>query len=897
LVIAQYSLEQQRNDGVALSLRERNIDDYAWRIQTLKDREQRLSSLRQTPERVRAVAQTRADIERFYGLMDAERRSYDEYRSGLGSRADVAVRPRSFNTGNIYGGYFLGRSEQQRLADEELLSRSRSTPGIYRLSTGQTVVSSLRDGDYGGFVVRSPVGTGVDGGRLYAPLPASESRVVSGIDLFDTGNRRAILENQSQFSTAGDIFKSAQNNPNNYGSPIATSSSGGYIYSSRSSALGVVDLDFLQKSGYVPQKTAREEAFQARLEGTKKREEQFAAFVTPITSSFGKGVQKAAVINEAFYNPIGVVRGKGITQSGFGKATIELTAQKAATIPFEFPIVASIRAGEKAAAFTESKLFFPKQSYVSANLPSFNPLKPEGASNIAVTALTLGGPIKSFATKKVTGVRQGSLSFVVDDFRTTPGSVVGSGRVTGTATVSTKQFGFFKKETVVPTEGSFLFSTSGRVRNTALADVSVVNSASFGGRTFWGDASWRGTFNVRGNRLTLFDSGGSQAFISQGRTGASVAPGVSRVSSQFAVFDRNQFGQFVVGSGGRSTGFGESLRYNKVGVSPSRVLGDSRVTNLLFSPEPSRSQLRQFAGLPVDRQSLTVVGGGASRVSPASFSVGSRRVESGVIGGANYRMVRAGFNDARVAGLYSDPSLVVPRSTQAASFVRPLLRSRRGEFLFSPSKQSVSGGTVFSPVGRSVSGRSVRPDLGGLPGPRFSIPSRRSSLLLLPQYGLSSARGVGGVLSPASARATSVGVSREPSFAVMPGFDTVVLPSQRATPRFDVTSQPRYDSIPRLDTIPRYDVIPPVLPVPGIGVPPPPFVPPPPMFPGVPGFGVGGGGGGGRGRRAMFGYAPSLGAVAFNVRGDTSQRRFSGFEVRPLAPVSGRRRSRRRRGS
>jgi hypothetical protein len=126
------------------------------------------------------------------------------------------------------------KNQAEFLNDQEQLRRAQETPGIYHLSSGESIVSTLLPGSTIKTSMRTPIATKTTGGFIYANEPTTitvksdssypltttpitnaisknlNAKSYTAIDLFNPENRTAIRENIGQYATVGALFASAK---------------------------------------------------------------------------------------------------------------------------------------------------------------------------------------------------------------------------------------------------------------------------------------------------------------------------------------------------------------------------------------------------------------------------------------------------------------------------------------------------------------------------------------------------------------------------------------------------------------------------------------------------------------------------------------------------------------
>lgn len=87
-------------------------------------------------------------------------------------------------------------------------SESLKRPGIFRLSDGGAIVTTLDEGQYGSVRVQRPIATGNDGKPVYAKEPTPPT--ITGFNLYDQATRESIRQNAGQYKTVGEMYGAAQ---------------------------------------------------------------------------------------------------------------------------------------------------------------------------------------------------------------------------------------------------------------------------------------------------------------------------------------------------------------------------------------------------------------------------------------------------------------------------------------------------------------------------------------------------------------------------------------------------------------------------------------------------------------------------------------------------------------
>ena len=115
---------------------------------------------------------------------------------------------------------------QSRKADVAMREEATRRPGIYRLSTGETISSSLGEGGYTNtrgeqISVRSPIAQTKTGAFIYAPKQTAN--MITGINLFDANTRGALRTQATsgKFANIGAIYTAAE--ANSLASPVSQS--------------------------------------------------------------------------------------------------------------------------------------------------------------------------------------------------------------------------------------------------------------------------------------------------------------------------------------------------------------------------------------------------------------------------------------------------------------------------------------------------------------------------------------------------------------------------------------------------------------------------------------------------------------------------------------------------
>lgn len=771
--------------------------------------------------------------------------------------------PKAYHTGGrgVASLSELRQEKQYQESDKALLREVQERPGIIKGSQfkSQLYRSRYSGGTYTGFTEgtyngnrgnvvitqRSVPFTSVKSGRTeFKLLPKQQPKTYNAIDLYNPRNQDALrqMSASGEYRTVGALFAGPQYTPNNEPSKIVLNKN--TLEGAGSERYQAVE----RVSGFVSRYQTGFEQRTSRLDRTLSR------------YSFGGGVpyEQRSFVGKLGQTGVGIVTDPIWGPAAYGDATV-LATQKS----FLYT----------GALITPETSKSARKELVS-NLGVFKTVYSDPSTY--AYALT-GGIAKGYfnynvARRTPSSIKVKSYYAVVDKPVVQPGSVSATGVLSSTATV-TYRYGpmkMFSRQQTVPVQGNFIFSGSemlsgktprvyGRLDTMASLSIPSVRKGKTSYKTFYSGNSYDAVYRPASGALSLIDD--SRTNIVFSRPGRGVVPSPAKgfdadlmtAPSLSARFTKNKYGIFTATETSTGRGFSyPNLYRSRQLVGRKQIIG-SYVDITDKKPSVMFGRVGYSAEINKGMRVLS---------NPSD-----RAIYTSSVGGANYRMSRAGFNDLSAAGLYEKITI---RDKGISAFG---IRQRRGNV-------RVSAETVFSPEQSRVPVKT--PSISRYKNIRSPV----FSGLVPPSFGVKSGMRFGFV--PVRARAQNRSLSSA----------NKIIPSVKMTPSvfsgLDRASVSRLDSGTRTDYVLRQSSmqrttvsrsVAPSIPFPPSFSPPrsfPPFIPP--LLP-FGGGSVNAGFSGGLSSRRGYKYAPSFIALDLGIkakRGRSQKRVFTGFELRPI---------------